>query len=755
MTIHDFIQQYHIRLTDQQLSAVTSVDGPSMILAVPGSGKTTVMVARIGYMVLGLGIDPDSILALTYTVAGAGDLMRRYESIFGEAEAVRVRFSTINAFAMSVIGFYGKAIGRSMYRVADEKQSSAIVSAVYRKVEQDFPTESDTAAVRQQIAYIKNMCLDDEEIRDLEKESDYHIRDLYREYQAALKEAKLMDFDDQLTAAYQILRTKPDVLRYFQERYRYVCVDEAQDSSKIQVMLFEILTSAGGNLCEVGDEDQSIYGFRAAYPDALLNFEERHPGARVMLMEENFRSTKEIVEAADRFIAKNRDRHPKSMYTHRHNGRAVRRIELERRSAQYSYVLKAAQGMLDAVGMSDAEEVSKSAGRYRIDAAETAILYRNNESVIPLVDLLERNHVPFRLRSQDMTFFSNRVVLDIENILRFALNPSDHELFMQIYYKIGTFIRKQDAARFADMSKEEGVPVLDAALDSGALNAMTAGTVRGIRTLFKNMITMEPSRAINVILETMGYAEYLERANIDDGRLTILRAVARREKTIANFLYRMEDLHEMMMNHENDPSCKLIFSTIHASKGLEYDRVFLLDVADGIFPDIVVRDYKKADEADIRHYEEERRIFYVGMTRAKEELCIFSFDQPSTFADEVLGKRAKKIENEGSIEFSGAIHFGSKYESDFVGHGVKEKGGAGRGGEKERRTAKPSQPRPHRPGYREFAEKIGIGMICRHRKYGECSVVELTGDVITLDIDGEERKFSLRFLFDNDQLIID
>ena len=750
MTIDEFVQQYHIPLNEQQLSAVQETEGPVMILAVPGSGKTTVMVTRIGYMVMGLGIDPDSILALTYTVAGAGDLARRYESIFGAEEAARIRFSTINAFAMRVISFYGRSIGRTMYRVADEKQTTAILSAVYRRVEQGFPTESDTAAIRQEIAYIKNMCLDDDEIRDLEKESDYHIGELCRGYQAALKAERAMDFDDQLTAAYQILRTKPEVLRYFRERCRYVCVDEAQDSSKIQVMLFEILTSADGNLCEVGDEDQSIYGFRAAYPEALLSFEARHPGAKTLLMEENFRSTPEIVMAADRFIAKNRDRHPKTMHTARAHGKAVRRIELERRSAQYTYILKVAQGLMQEPGeavqglMQETGEAVQARLQETVQfqltreslAVETAVLYRNNESVIPLVDLLERNHVPFRLRSQDMTFFSNRVVQDVENILRFALNPSDHELFLQIYYKIGTYICKQDAMRFAEISREEGVPVLDGALNSGLLNAMTAGTVRGIRTLFKNMITMEPGRAISVIMETMGYSEYLERAGIDDGKLTILRAVARREKTIADFLYRMEDLHELMMNHENDPSCRLTLSTIHASKGLEYGRVFLMDVADGIFPDIVVRDYKKAGEADIRHYEEERRIFYVGMTRAREELCIFSFDKASIFADEVLGKRSKHEEKCAGARSEG------RYEK-----GLNGQQGRGRDTRAVQRF-----PREHRPGYREFAEKIGAGMICRHRKYGECSVVDLAGDVLTLDIDGEERKFSLRFLYDNQQL---
>ncbi len=699
------------------MNAVAATEGPAVILAVPGSGKTTVMVTRIGYMVLGLGIDPESILALTYTVAGAGDLARRYEAFFGATEAARVHFGTINAFAMSVIGFYGRAIGRTMYRVADDKQTTGILSAVYRNVEREFPTESDLAIVRREIAYIKNMCLEPEEIRAFERESDHHIGDLYREYQEALKEARLMDFDDQLTAAYRILKTRPEVLRYFQNRYRYVCVDEAQDSSRIQVLLFELLTGSTGNLCEVGDEDQSIYGFRAAFPEALLTFEQTHPGARVLLMEENFRSTKEIVDAAGRFIAMNKSRHPKSMFTARKEGKPIREIGLEKRSAQYSYILKAAES-----------------------SQETAVLYRNNESVIPLVDLLERNRVPFHLRSQDMTFFSNRVVQDIENILRFALNPADHEIFLQIYFKIGTYIRKQDASRIADISREEGVPVLDAALDSGMLNAMTAGTVRGIRTLFKNMITMEPGRAMSVILETMGYSDYLERMNIDDGRIAILRAVARREKTIADFLYRMEDLHELMLNHENDPSCKLTLSTIHASKGLEYDRVFLMDVADGIFPDIVIRDYKKADPADIRHYEEERRIFYVGMTRAKEELCIFTFDHASTFADEVFGKKVKS---------DGTGHGTARTDACGTGHGTA----CGSAYESEVQTVGASHE--HRPGYREFAEKIGAGMICRHRKYGECSVVDLAGDIITLDFDGDERKFSLRFIYDHDQLEIE
>ena len=242
-----------------------------------------------------------------------------------------------------------------------------------------------------------------------------------------------MDYDDQMVYAYTMLRSVPELLRHFQELYPYICVDEAQDTSKIQHAIIALLASGSENLFMVGDEDQSIYGFRAAYPEALLTFEKNYPDAKVLLMEENFRSDARIVLAADRFIQKNTLRHEKHMKAARKPASDIREISLRSRKAQYTYLAKLAEGC----------------------TSQTAILYRDNECILPLVDLLERNGIPYQMRNAELSFFSHRTILDIINIIKLAQNPMDTEAFLQIYYKIGTYLRKQDAIRIARISEEK------------------------------------------------------------------------------------------------------------------------------------------------------------------------------------------------------------------------------------------------------------------------------------------------------------
>ncbi len=421
MNFYDYLMEHDIRLTEQQRAAVNAVDGAVLLLAVPGSGKTTVLVARLGYMIFVKHIDPESILTLTYTVAATRDMAERFRSLFGDKYTERLEFRTINGVCARIINFYGRRIGKQAFTlVTDEKVTTEMLGRIFQQVEKTYATESDLKAVRTLITYIKNMMLDKEEIRSLDETEDIKISAIYTMYQEEMRSRGLMDYDDQMVYALMILKRSPETLSYIQEKYKYICVDEAQDTSKIQHAIIGLIASGKGNIFMVGDEDQSIYGFRAAYPEALLNFEKEHPGARVLLMEENFRSKKQIVDKAQHFISQNVLRHEKSMFTHRSVGGDFRTISLKSRNAGYSYLLKVAADC----------------------KAETAVLYRDNESALPLVDLLERNGVPYRIKNMDLSFFTHRTVVDISNIIRFSLDPLDTELFLQIYYKMKTYLSK-------------------------------------------------------------------------------------------------------------------------------------------------------------------------------------------------------------------------------------------------------------------------------------------------------------------------
>lgn len=633
MTWTEFTSRFPIQLNQQQESAVQSVEGPVLLLAVPGSGKTTVLVTRLGYMIFCKGIAPERILTVTYTVAATKDMAERFACRFGAQMAGRLEFRTINGICARVIQYCSWKSGRTAFSLlTDEKRIAAMLAGIYQRIEHSYPTESDLQNVRTLITFIKNRMLGEEEIRTLEKDAEIQLLRIYKAYNAELREHQLMDYDDQMVYAYTMLQRFPWLREHFQQQYPYICVDEAQDTSKIQHAIIALLASRTENLFMVGDEDQSIYGFRAAYPDALLEFEQHHPGARVLLMEENFRSDASIVRAADRFIQKNTLRHEKHMQPARPQQREIREIPLASRKAQYSYLLKVAEDC----------------------TSQTAVLYRDHECALPLIDLLERNGVPYKMRNADIGFFTNRVVLDICNIIRLAENPLNTELFMQLYYKLGTYLRKQDAQSIADISQLEGLSVWDVALKHGGLNAYTKGKVRAIQTHMRNMLKENAGRAVHRIVEYMGYREYMERSEIKDTKLDILRILADQEDSPRHLVDRLEKLRQVLKEKSSERDCPFILSTIHASKGLEYDSVYLLDVIDGVLPAQIPKDLKKAEKAELEAYEEERRLFYVGITRAKDQLYVFTMKtQHSSFCDELFQRMPKKSSVKPAPTYSG------------------------------------------------------------------------------------------------------
>lgn len=698
-----FEKEYMSRFNAQQRKAVRQVDGPILLLAVPGSGKTTVLVTRLGYMALCCEIKPEEILTVTYTVAATGDMRARCAEHFGEDLAKQFEFRTINSICAKIIQYYGRQYDRSPFAlVSDEKQITALLSAVYQEVQREYPTESDLKSVRTLITYIKNMMLTDEEVRQLaaKLEEPINIAEIYQKYCRAMRENQWMDYDDQMIYAYRMLCKHPQILRHFQQRYRYFCVDEAQDTSKIQHAILALLASASGNLFMVGDEDQSIYGFRAAYPQALLDFEQDHPGAKVLLMEENFRSDAGIVQAADRFIQKNTFRHVKRMKAARGSSASIREIPLRSRGQQYTYLARVA---------ADCDR-------------QTAVLYRDNECALPLIDLLERNGIDYRMRQMEMTFFSHRIVSDLTCVLRLAIDPYDTEAFLQVYYKLGTYIKKADAQHIAELSCQRHMPVLDAALECGRLNAHALAGTKTLRTHLRNMLNERADKALYRITEYLGYADYLTRSGINgENKLAILRTLASREASPATFLARMEALQKIIQQKETNPDCQIYLSTIHASKGLEYDTVYLMDVIDGILPEQVPASQRFASKKEKEIYEEERRLFYVGVTRAKNRLYLFTANRESTFCEDFFGKGAKKQ----AIDFKALKSTSSSTQTD---------------------NARREEI------CRQFHEQFDVGSIVTHFKFGEGVILQITAKQIIVQFADKTRRLDL-FLTAQKQLV--
>ena len=720
MEWNEFETTFPVKLNQQQKEAVQSTEGPVLLLAVPGSGKTTVLVTRLGYMIYCKHICPERILTVTYTVAATKDMSKRFADRFGEEMAKRLEFRTINGICARIIQYYGRKIGKKPFElVKDEKNTTGMLIQICQEHGMGYPTESDLKNVRTLITYIKNMMLNEDELQKLDEESEIRIAGIYHSYCSKMRKQNLMDYDDQMLYAYKMLRMDSELLDYFQNLYPYICVDEAQDTSKIQHAIITLLAAKSENLFMVGDEDQSIYGFRAAYPEALLDFEKNHPGAKVLLMEENFRSNAKIVVAADKFIQKNTLRHEKHMKAAREAGADIREISLKSRKAQYVYLMKAAQEC----------------------TLETAVLYRDNECAIPLIDLLERKHIPYRMRNAELSFFTHRTVLDVQNIIRFAMNPKDSELFMQIYYRLKKFLRKEDALRYVDISKEKDISVLDAVLQYGDLEEYQQNNIRNLRRQMKKLLIMPGDQAVDQIL-LMGYQDYLKKMDMNANKLEIVKMIGSREGSPEKLLERLDELKTIIQEKKMDKNCHFILSTMHASKGLEYDTVYLLDVTDGILPEKVLTSTYTASKEEIETYEEERRLFYVGVTRAKNQLNVFTTRKPSKFCSELLGKGNRNV-NQIDNHYAGSEgsspvgvrknnpgkNYGRNHQVDFYMEN------------KTHNSIKNSSK-----SYQELVAELGEGMIVRHKKFGQGVVTEMDGEYIKIRFGDKEKNMDLKVL---------
>ena len=815
MDREEFEARFPVRLNHQQLEAVRAVQGPVLLLAVPGSGKTTVLVARLGYMIYVCGIQPEKILTVTYTVAATRDMRRRFASFFGQEMADRLEFRTINGICARIIGQFSRMIGKRPFQlVTDEKKTAAVLSGIYEDVEGEWPTEGDLRDVRTLITYIKNSMLSEEEIRQ-EFQADINIAEIYQRYNRWLRQNSLMDYDDQMVYALAMLRRSPDLLALLQDTYPYICVDEAQDTSKIQHTILSLLASRDGNLFMVGDEDQSIYGFRAAYPEALTGFEKDHPGARVLLMEENYRSGLEIISMADRFIRRNTLRHAKSMRAGNlgepgKNGAQetgvpqqvpaqVREIGLKGRRAQYTYLAKVGASLAE-TGSGTRDDLLRNPSR-KSPGPVTAVLYRNNESAVGLVDRLDREGVPFRIRNAEIAFFTHRTVGDIRAVLRLCLDPSDTDSFMRIYYRFNLYLKKDQARRICDRSRALGIGVLDAAigdvpairrrgdrdgaspgkmaektsgsaaglnLPSGPLPTLHANAVRGLKNFRTQLRQMKKDRgdeAVERIVRDMGYGDNLDGRGLSDSRIFTLRSIGAGTDSPAALLERLDQLYELFANKEMDPACPFVLSTIHASKGLEYDTVYLMDVTDGTFPETVPDDTGRMTAQERAAFEEERRVFYVGVTRARNRLNIFTLPGMSVFADEFFGR--EKGAGSGGTKGKGGSYTGNGI-SDLL-HGMLEEdrdGGApGRGsragqGRRGRAVIKPQNPYADLSGRKKVApgklqayiRSLGPGLAVTHAAYGEGAVVSLDGKKIRIRFEDRERVFSIETLCAQDLL---
>lgn len=604
-------------MNEIQKEAISHPKGPLLLLATPGAGKTTVLNARIRYLILRQGVNPENILALTFSKAAAKEMDVRFQQLYGQFVKSRIRFSTIHSFCYYIVrAFFQEK--RIAYNLIENEQGvlskNAVLKRLYEEINQTILTEDKLEELANAICFIKNSLISSLDVQNM----DTKIKDLKLIYEAyenykrnAYPSTRLIDFDDMLTLSDQILQENPAILLKYQKQFPFVLTDESQDTSIIQNRIIEKITKLNDNLFVVGDDDQSIFGFRSANPKYLLDFKLVHPEARILIMEQNYRSTPEIVKVSNVFISSNMQRYKKTMFTVNPSDKAIVIRSFEYGYQQLDYVIK---------------ELKK-----KEKIRQTAILYRNNVSAINLIDHLEGANLPFYVRDSGYKFFNHWVIKDILNFMRFSYSDKNVRILETIYAKFDSYISKQqiDYLKGQDPTKS----VFDHLADLPNLPAFRKKNFQELKRQFKKLNAMNPLDALRHIRKELHYEKKLEDFSERLGLsmesfhwiLSTLENIAQGIKTLKDFADRLRHLEQLMCRSAvNKGQNAVTLSTLHSAKGLEFESVYMLDLVDGILPNL--ESIKAAEQKKTASLEEERRLFCVGMTRAKKDLELLTVE---------------------------------------------------------------------------------------------------------------------------------
>lgn len=608
-----------IVLNDQQRAAVDYTDS-ACILAVPGAGKTTVIVSKIANLILVHGVAPESILTLTFSRASAKDMKDRFQKFFGDITDKEVHFSTIHSFSFRVLRYYYSSRRLPMPEIIEgdegDSRNPSLKAKILKQIYQDInnlPLTDDLFEnMLQVITLIKNKLYDIDDDFDEADTSIKNFKKVFKTYEKYKQENNYIDYNDMLTKAISILKENPDILAAFKKKYKYVLVDEAQDTSVASNLLIKMIVQPEGTVFFAGDDDQCLYGFNGCSPQNMFEYESNYPGIKVLFMEQNFRSTSKILTVANEFIKMNSQRFQKNIITNKDLGKAIDLVSLSNEKAQNEYLIDA---LLKAPSFK-----------------ECAILYRTNLTAIPIADVLEKNGVPFYIRDTKAHFFNHWVTQDIVSFIRFAMDAHDFESFQKVYYKMNSFITKS-MVEFVktQISKGDNREIFDILLSFPLVSPKQTGRFGYLKWMLPLLQNKSAKMALDFIESEFKYSDYLRKSADDLGYtpehlnsiLSANKTIAEGIETVSGFIERLEQLQKIMDNAKNNRQENAVtLSTLHSSKGLEFQNVYMIDMIDGSFPsNSAIDEWKKGN---ILPMEEERRLCYVGITRAKEFASVIS-----------------------------------------------------------------------------------------------------------------------------------
>ena len=729
-------------LNPEQRRAVEHFEGPCLVLAGAGSGKTRVLTTRVCRLIMEHGVPPDRILAVTFTNKAAREMRERVVAMLG-GEPKGIWMSTFHALGARLMRRHAPVLGWTRsFTIRDADQSLREVKKAQKSVDVD-PLQCSPRAVRDRISEAKNHLIGVDEFRE-----QYAGRDLflsrvavsYAAYQEALKRQDAMDFDDLLVLPVRLFESDTELLNRYRRLFSFILVDEYQDTNRAQFRLLELLAGGHANLMVVGDDDQSIYGWRGADIRNILDFEKSFAGAEVVRLEQNYRSTPVILDAANVVIRQNRDRKPKTMRTDLVGGAPITLVEAASEADEGRWIV---------------EEIERRMlANPEYDHRHFAVLYRTNAQSRALEDRFRRRGLPYQIVG-GVRFYERREIQDVLAYLRLIANHNDMDAFDRAVNQPRRGIGKTSLERLAAFARESGIDLFEAAGRAGDVPGLPAGARRGLLA-FAGLVRGYRDRAAHLtageLLEELIEELDLEsrlRSEGPEGREraeNVMELIAAARDFEAERVMELDegdrdafsDL-DLFLQHvalvtdldvHDDRADAVTLMTLHSAKGLEFPVVFISGLEEGLFP--LLRAY---DEP--RLLEEERRLFYVGITRAMERLYMTHarrrrragetmFGRLSTFVD-VL---ADRVEKESTDLVSGAWT------------GYRRRG----------RDPEPSEPSPARggrdvPGDADFNQdrpSYVKGERVAHQTFGSGTIVEISGfgrDIkVTVDFDGVGRK---------------
>lgn len=748
-------------LNDVQRQAVEYSSGPELVIAGAGSGKTRVLTYKIAWLIE-QGTRPWQILALTFTNKAASEMTERIAALVGADKARYIYMGTFHSIFARLLRKEAVALGfPSNYVIYDEKDSLSVLKTILRetgldeKVYKPQTLRSRISSAKNRIVLPEQYAQDADQLRRDSNAGMGELHRVYAAYQQRLRKAGAMDFDDLLLMTYLLFRQHPEVATRYADHFQYVLIDEYQDTNYVQQQIMLQLTARHRRVCVVGDDYQSIYGFRGARIDNILNFQKNFTDARVFKLERNYRSTQNIVNAAGSLMKHNRHQMDKDVYSENDEGERVQYYQLERDRDEATLV---------------ADTVKRLMRRERLAYDDFAVLYRTNAQSRAFEEEMRNRGIPYYIY-KGTSFYQRKEVKDIIAYLRLVANPQDEEALRRIINYPSRGIGEVTQQRVAEAARQQGVTLWQAVAHPGQYapevargsQARLQGFAALITSLAAAQTEMDAAALARKVVADSGIAADLSagtdeeaeerRANVDELLNSVQQYVEQRKEQGQDDRVGLDDyLQEVSLVSDTDggrdSEGKVAMMTVHAAKGLEYNTVFVVGLERDIFPSAKAA----ASERDM---EEERRLLYVAITRA-ERHCVLSsvgmrwlygapqMQQPSPFVREISAQYMETHAAErrggsfGDAAFGGGRSFGG---NSFFGGGKSFGGGKPFGVDSSQRSglrrmpvrhaapAAPAQPERH---------TLQVGTEIDHQRFGRGTVTQVTGT-------GEDEKATVQF----------